>query len=114
MLFMGLALAMSVVFVGGMQKAFSSGWREMFRPLVADYVDRLVADLARWARHCMEGGAPLVHRLPGRAGWELRLVVQGGLRVLDKIDALQGACLTQRPRIRAWDAPLLLARAMAM
>jgi len=76
--------------------------------------DRLVADLARWARHCMEGGAPLVHRLPGRAGWELRLVVQGGLRVLDKIDALQGACLTQRPRIRAWDAPLLLVRAMAM
>jgi hypothetical protein len=25
-------------------------------------------------------------RLPGRAGWELRLVVQGGLRVLDRID----------------------------
>jgi len=76
--------------------------------------DRLVAELAGWARRCMDEGAPLVHRLPGRAGWELRLVVQGGLRVLDKIDALQGACLSQRPRIRAWDAPLLLARAMAM
>jgi len=76
--------------------------------------DRLVAELAGWARRCMDEGAPLVHRLPGRAGWELRLVVQGGLRVLDKIDALHGACLSQRPRIRAWDAPLLLVRAMAM
>lgn len=76
--------------------------------------DRLVAELAGWARRCMHKGAPLVHRLPGRTGWELRLVVQGGLRVLDKIDALQGASLTQRPRIRAWDAPLLLVRAMAM
>lgn len=76
--------------------------------------DRLVAELAGWARRCMNEGAPLVHRLPGRAGWELRLVVQGGLRVLDKIDALHGACLSQRPRIRAWDAPLLLVRAMAM
>ena len=75
---------------------------------------RLIADCAQWARASMQRGAPLVHRLPGRAGWELRLVVQGGLRVLDKIDALQGACLTQRPRIRAWDAPLLLVRAMAM
>ena len=26
--------------------------------------------------------------MPGRAGWELRLVVQGGLRILDKIEAL--------------------------
>lgn len=76
--------------------------------------DRLVAELAAWARSCMNAGAPLVHRLPGRAGWELRLVVQGGLRVLDKIDTLQGGCLSQRPRIRAWDAPLLLARAVAM
>ncbi len=37
----------------------------------------------------MLAGAPLVHRVPGRAGWELRLVVQGGLRILDKIEALR-------------------------
>jgi hypothetical protein len=36
----------------------------------------------------MLAGAPLVQRLPGRAGWELRAVVQGGLRVLDHIAAL--------------------------
>ena len=62
----------------------------------------------------MEKGAPLVHRLRGRAGWELRLVVQGGLRILDKVDALRGASLHTRPRIRTWDWGVMLARAGAM
>lgn len=39
------------------------------------------------ARELMLQGAPLVHRVKGRAGWELRAVVQGGLRILDKLDA---------------------------
>ena len=74
----------------------------------------LVLDCARWARSEMLRGAPLVHLLPGRIGWELRLVVQGGLRILDKLEALHGASLHQRPRIRAWDGPLMLGRAMVM
>lgn len=75
---------------------------------------RLIADCARWARTTMESGAPLVHRLPGRAGWELRLVVQGGLRILDKVDALRGASLHTRPRLHAWDWGVMLVRAIAM
>ncbi|KNZ32083.1 MAG: squalene synthase [Methylibium sp. NZG] len=74
----------------------------------------LLADLIHWARELMQGGAPLVHTLPGRAGWELRLVVQGGLRILEKTDALGAAALTQRPRVGALDAPLLLWRALWM
>lgn len=74
----------------------------------------LITEHARWARATMLEGAPLVHRLPGRIGWELRLVVQGGLRILDKVDALQGHSLCQRPRIRAWDAPVMLGRALVM
>lgn len=82
--------------------------------LPGPHADALVTDLAAWARATMLAGAPLVHRLPGRAGWELRFVVQGALRVLDKVDRLRGACLVQRPRVRAWDAPWLLARAASM
>jgi len=41
----------------------------------------------RFARELMMQGIPLVHRVRGRAGWELRAVVQGGLRILDKLDA---------------------------
>ena len=44
-LFLLLALAMSLAFVGGMQKALSVGWREAVRPLLSDYVDRLAAEI---------------------------------------------------------------------
>ena len=74
----------------------------------------LVRDLCDWARALMVRGAPLVRRLPGRAGWELRLVVQGGLRILEKIARLEHATLHQRPRLRGIDAPLLLWRAATM
>ncbi len=66
------------------------------------------------ARSTMDFGAPLVHRVPGRAGWELRLVVQGGLRILDKIEALQFATLQQRPTLRAWDFVVMGWRALWM
>jgi squalene synthase HpnC len=66
------------------------------------------------ARARMEQGQALVHRIPGRAGWELRLVVQGGLRVLDKIEALGGAVLHTRPRLHWWDAPRIAWRALLM
>lgn len=74
----------------------------------------LVADLCGWARGRMQSGAPLVHRLPGRAGWELRLVVQGGLRVLERIDRMHHRSLSHRPTLSARDVPLLLMRALRM
>ncbi len=89
-----------------------------FRPLAssrppAAAID-LVADEVRWARQLMDAGAPLVHRLPGRAGWELRFVVQGGLRILDKIEALGFDTFSRRPTIGKGDAPLLAWRALRM
>ena len=44
-LFLLLAVAMSAVFLGGIGKAFSSGWRGAVDPLIGDYADRLVAEL---------------------------------------------------------------------
>ena len=76
--------------------------------------ERLIADCAHWARTTMQSGAPLVHRLPGRAGWELRLVVQGGLRILDKVEALKGGSLHTRPKLRGWDWCVMLGRALVM
>ena len=77
-------------------------------------VRALIRELVGWARSLMLEGAPLVHAVPGRAGWELRLVVQGGLRILDKIEALNFATLATRPALRWYDAPLLLWRALWM
>ncbi len=74
----------------------------------------LVAALCAWARALMLQGAPLALQLPGRAGWELRLVVQGGLRILEKIAAMDHATLRQRPALTALDGPRLLWRAWRM
>ena len=45
LLFLLLAVAMSAVFLGGIGKAFSSGWRGAVDPLIGDYADRLVAEI---------------------------------------------------------------------
>lgn len=75
---------------------------------------RLVRGLVDWADELMQQGAPLAMHLPGRAGWELRLVIQGGLRILEKIRHMDHAALDQRPSIKPMDAPLLMMRAMRM
>jgi squalene synthase HpnC len=74
----------------------------------------LVRDLVQWAGALMAEGAPLAVRLPGRIGWELRLVVQGGLRILEKIAAMDFASVRARPVLGRRDAPALLWRAVRM
>ena len=77
-------------------------------------VRRLVADLVAWTRSLMQQGMPLPARLGGRVGFELRLVVHGGLRVLEKIERGGFDALRRRPTVGPADAPLLLWRALAM
>jgi len=68
----------------------------------------LVRELCDWTRDLMLAGAPLVHRVPGRAGWELRMVVQGGLRILRRIEALGYRSMQRRPALNAADLPPML------
>lgn len=75
---------------------------------------RLIAEQAHFARAMMQDGAALVHRVPGRAGWELRLVVQGGLRILDKIEQLDFGTLRTRPTLGLRDLPVMIWRAVWM
>lgn len=74
----------------------------------------LVAANVNWAVALMQQGAPLVKKVPGRAGWELRLVVQGGLRIAEKIKQLNFATLRQRPKINAWDGVVMAWRTLWM
>jgi squalene synthase HpnC len=55
------------------------------------------------ARTLMLDGAPLARRLPGRIGWELRLIVQGGLRILDAIERADYDVFRRRPTLAAAD-----------
>ena len=62
------------------------------------------------ARSILLTGAPLARRLPGRVGLELRMIVMGGSRVLDKLRASRGDVFRQRPVLRARDWLAMLLR----
>ncbi len=85
---------------------------QMPRPCAS--ASALVAHYVEQARDLMRQGAPLALRIPGRAGWELRLAVQGGLRILDKIVALDYETWRVRPKLGLMELPLLLWRAWRM
>lgn len=74
----------------------------------------LIADCANTTRATMLKGSQLAKRIPGRGGWELRLVVQGGLRILDKIEAQGFNTLQRRPKLGAWDVLVMGWRALFM
>jgi phytoene/squalene synthetase len=66
------------------------------------------------ARSMLLSGTPLVHRLGGRIGFELRLVVQGGYRILERIDAVRGDVFAQRPTLHLPDWLLIAIRTLRM
>ena len=72
----------------------------------------LMAFEVRRTRELMRAGAPLATRLPGRIGLEIRATVQGGLRILEKIERAGYDVFRRRPVLRALDWPVLLARAL--
>ena len=79
----------------------SGAWRALMR----HEVDR--------TRTMMLAGAPLAWALPGRIGLELRMIVHGGLRILEKIEAVDFDVFDRRPTLGRGDALRLLWRAAA-
>ena len=75
---------------------------------------KLIAECTEWSWATMQKGLQLVHTVPGRAGWELRLVVQGGLRIVDKIRATGYRTLVTRPHVGTLDVPVMLWRSLCM
>lgn len=66
------------------------------------------------ARALMLEGAPLVRQLPGRMGWEIRLTVQGGLRILERLQRANGDVFRQRPHLGLTDWLLMGGRSLLM
>jgi squalene synthase HpnC len=62
----------------------------------------------------MRRGAPLVHELPGRIGWEIRLTVQGGMRILERLRRARGDVFRRRPVLGPWDWAVLASRSLTM
>ena len=66
----------------------------------------------RRAREMMLAGAPLASELGGRISLEIRTTIQGGLRILEKLESSGCDMFRHRPVLRWFDWPLLLARAL--
>ncbi len=79
----------------------------------------LIASCVDFARAAMQKGfalpAAVRSQVDGFEGWrlslELRCVIHGGLRILDKIAAMQHRTLAARPKISAWDGIVIVWRA---
>ena len=65
-------------------------------------------------RELMLRGAPLVHALPGRLGWEIRLTVQGGLRILERLRRVRGNVFARRPKLGKRDWLVVAGRSLTM
>lgn len=90
----------------------AAGARATTDPAAQRRAQALVSELCAQARQRLQRGAPLALRIPGRAGWELRLVVQGGLCILDKIAATGHRSWQHRPTLTRIDLPRLLWRTL--
>ena len=74
----------------------------------------LMHALTAHAGAMLSSGAPLANTLGGRIGLELRLVIQGGRRILERVDAADGDVFTRRPALRTIDWLIIGARALSM
>jgi squalene synthase HpnC len=64
------------------------------------------------ARAMLNAGKPLARALPLRLSLELRAVIAGGVRVLDRIDQMQGNVFEAPPRLRLHDWVAVACRAI--
>jgi phytoene synthase len=73
---------------------------EAWRSLMKFQVDR--------ARALMLQGAPLGSVLNGRIGLEMRMIIAGGFRILDKLEAADYDMFRRRPVLRPFDWVIML------
>jgi phytoene synthase len=79
---------------------------EKWRALMKFEVDR--------ARALMQQGAPLGSILSGRIGLEMRMIIAGGLRILDKLEAAHYDMFRRRPVLRPFDWVIMLLKSAPM
>ena len=74
--------------------------------------ENLMCHQVQQARQLLLQGRDLPKRLPLRLALELRMVIQGGLRILERLDALNYDIYNQRPTLKARDWLVVVWRAL--
>ena len=72
----------------------------------------LMQERTQQARSMLNSGFPLVHNVGGRLGLELKFVILGGLRILERLEQLNYNVFSRRPTLNKGDWILLLGRAI--
>ncbi len=81
-------------------------------PLTPEWRNAIAAAVAR-TRALFEDGLPLCDRLRGRLRYEIRATWLGGIRILDRLEAVRFDVLTSRPTIGVTDMPWLIGAVLA-
>jgi phytoene synthase len=91
---------------------FNVGENDILRRIASADFSSLMRFQVDRARALMRQGAPLGDALPGRIGLEIRTIIAGGLRILEKIEAVNYDVFNHRPQLQALDWPLVGWRAL--
>jgi len=64
------------------------------------------------AEKMLQAGKPLGKILPGRMGLEMRMIITGGERIINKLKKVKGDIFNHRPTLKAWDWPIILFKSL--
>ena len=64
------------------------------------------------AHALLNAGKPLGRTLKGRIGFEMRMIIAGGERIITRINKVNGDIFNHRPTLNNWDWLLILMRAL--
>ena len=64
------------------------------------------------AETMLQEGKPLGHILPSRMGFEMRMIIGGGERVIYKLKNVRGDVFKHRPALQIWDWPVIFLKAL--
>ena len=85
---------------------------DLNRPELTQEWREAVRDAIRRTRGLFQTGRPICDAVTGRLRWELRFTWLGGMRILEKIEAVDCDVVNRRPSLGAGDAPILGWRAL--
>ncbi|ACT48082.1 squalene synthase HpnC [Methylotenera mobilis] len=79
---------------------------------IDDYWQQFMHFNLRRVHALLNSGKPLGKILRGRIGFEMRMVIAGGERIIHKISAVNGDVFNRRPKLNYWDWAIVFSKAL--
>ncbi len=79
---------------------------------IDDYWQQFMHFNLRRTHALLNAGKPLGNILKGRIGFEMRMIIAGGERIIHKISAVNGDVFNRRPKLNYWDWAIVFTKAL--